>query len=208
MSRLEARPSPHRPGRSFPPHPTLVTQPAPRLFLALFLLGAARIPLQAQAGPWASVMGQGIVSVTHVDPVPGGGTLTEARVVQPVLMLQAGALGGHLGFTGTLNLEGLTIPSGELLPGGWGEGFTDRRHPHTYAHELMLSGNDLLGGMPRRSDLQRVASDHLGGECRRPHGGGGRAPHHILPGLRIPCGSKSAFTPCMRGSAAPCSRLA
>jgi hypothetical protein len=116
------------------------------LFLALFLLGAARIPLQAQAGPWASVMGQGIVSVTHVDPVPGGGTLTEARVVQPVLMLQAGALGGHLGFTGTLNLEGLTIPSGELLPGGWGEGFTDRRHPHTYAHELMLSGNDLLGG--------------------------------------------------------------
>ena len=44
-----------------------------------------------------------------------------------------------------LNLEGLTIPEGELAPGNWGEGFVDRRHPHTYLHELMLTADDLLG---------------------------------------------------------------
>lgn len=37
------------------------------------------------------------------------------------------------------------MPDGELTPGGWGEGFNDRRHPHTYAHELMVSAVDLLG---------------------------------------------------------------
>ena len=30
-------------------------------------------------------------------------------------------------------------------PGAWGEGFIDRRHPHTYVHELLLSADDLLG---------------------------------------------------------------
>lgn len=88
---------------------------------------------------------QAIGLVTSVEAVPGSRTLTEARVVQPVIMLHAAALGGHLRFTGTVNLEGQTIPHGELTPGAWGEGFNDRRHPHTYAHELMLSGVDLLG---------------------------------------------------------------
>ncbi len=37
------------------------------------------------------------------------------------------------------------MPDGELAVGDWGEGFVDRRHPHTYFHELMLSGHDLLG---------------------------------------------------------------
>ncbi len=37
----------------------------------------------------------------------------------------------------TLNLEGLTLTRGELSTGAYGEGFVDRRHPHTYAHELM-----------------------------------------------------------------------
>jgi hypothetical protein len=90
-------------------------------------------------------MGQAIGEVTAVERAPGGKAMTEARVVQPMVMVHAGALDGHLRFTGTLNLEGLTISGGELLPGGWGEGYNDRRHPHTYAHELMLSGVDLLG---------------------------------------------------------------
>ena len=117
------------------------------------LFGAPVGSLTAQAAPWVLLMGQGIVGVERVDPIPEGGTLTEARVVQPVVMLRSGALGGHLGFTGTLNLEGATIPEGELLPGGWGEGFNDRRHPHTYAHELMFSGNDLLAPMGTRIRL-------------------------------------------------------
>ena len=78
------------------------------------------------------------------DPVPGGGALGEVRVVQPAIHFEAGAL-GRLRLTGMLNLEGLTIPQGELAPGNWGEGFIDRRHPHTYLHELILTADDLLG---------------------------------------------------------------
>jgi hypothetical protein len=76
---------------------------------------------------------------TYADPVPRGGSLGEIRLVQPTLMLHAGALDDRLTLLGMLNLEGLTIPNGELAPGDWGEGFMDRRHPHTYLHEAMLS---------------------------------------------------------------------
>ena len=51
----------------------------------------------------------------------------------------------RISFLATLNLEGATIAEGELSPGAWGEGFVDRRHPHTYAHELMLTADDLFG---------------------------------------------------------------
>lgn len=80
----------------------------------------------------------------HVDPIPGGEALGELRVVQPALMVQAGGV-WRLRFAGTFNFEGLTMPNGELAPGNWGEGFIDRRHPHTYFHELILSADDLLG---------------------------------------------------------------
>ncbi len=73
---------------------------------------------------------------TAVDPTPERTTLTEWRLVQPVVV-------AHLGWrsafaVATLNLEGLTIPDGELTAGMWGEGFVDRRHPHTYGHELVV----------------------------------------------------------------------
>jgi hypothetical protein len=41
----------------------------------------------------------------------------------------------------TLNFEGVTQEDGELTFGGWGEGYIDKRHPHTLLHELMLSLN-------------------------------------------------------------------
>lgn len=82
--------------------------------------------------------------LTAADPVPGARGLQELRVVQPVIWLEAGALRG-LRLRAVLDLEGATIPHGELTPGAWGEGFIDRRHPHTYLHELMLSADDLLG---------------------------------------------------------------
>jgi hypothetical protein len=62
-------------------------------------------------------------------------------------MAHAGALSNRLRFLGTLNLEGLTIPDGELAPGDWGEGFLDRRHPHTYVHEVVLSFDDALASI-------------------------------------------------------------
>jgi hypothetical protein len=39
----------------------------------------------------------------------------------------------------TLNAERWTMPEGEPVAGIWGEGFVDRRHPHTVLHELMLT---------------------------------------------------------------------
>ncbi|HET7241005.1 MAG TPA: hypothetical protein VFI77_07590, partial [Gemmatimonadales bacterium] len=102
-------------------------------------------PLGAQqAEPWARFTAQGVVAATGADPVPGDRYLSELRVVQPVVMVHAG-WGLHLAGLATLDLEGLTIPQGELALGDWGEGFMDRRHPHTYAHELLVSATDLLG---------------------------------------------------------------
>lgn len=83
--------------------------------------------------------------VTRVDPVPGGGTLTEARLVHPVILLEGHTLEGHLSVHAMANFEGAVLPDGELTPGAWGEGFVDRRHPHTYAHELMLSAWQPVG---------------------------------------------------------------
>jgi len=88
---------------------------------------------------------QAVVAFEQSDPVPGGAALGEIRVVQPAIHLHAGAF-GRLRLTGVLNLEGATISQGELAPGNWGEGFVDRRHPHTYLHELILGADDLLGG--------------------------------------------------------------
>jgi hypothetical protein len=76
--------------------------------------------------------------------VPRGGSLDEIRVVQPTIMAHAGALASRFRLVVTLNLEGLTIPDGELALGDWGEGFMDRRHPHTYMHEAMLSFDEFL----------------------------------------------------------------
>jgi hypothetical protein len=85
---------------------------------------------------------------TYVDPVPRGRSLGEIRVVQPTLMVHAGALSDRVRFLGTLNFEGLTIRNGELGLGDWGEGFMDRRHPHTYVHELVLAYDQTLGTTP------------------------------------------------------------
>lgn len=112
----------------------------------LVLLAGAGAPqggaAQAVALEFAA---QAIPSWTRQDPVPGGRALDELRVVQPMAMIRLQALAGHLRFVSMLDLEGWTMEDGELTLGAWGEGFNDRRHPHTYAHELMLSGVDLLG---------------------------------------------------------------
>jgi hypothetical protein len=104
-------------------------------------------PGQAQSSPWIRVGGNGVLLYTFADPVPRNRSLGEVRLVQPAIMAHAGALSDRLRLQATINLEGLTIPNGEHTPGAWGEGFIDRRHPHTYLHELVLSYDDLLGDM-------------------------------------------------------------
>src|SRR4051794_30777545 len=116
----------------------------PAVAVALGLLpptGAA-----AQSSPWIQVGAHALFLSTYVDPVPHGGSLDEVRLARPTIMAHAGAFSNRLRFIGTLDLEGLTMPDGELTPGAWGEGFIDRRHPHTYVHEMMLSANEVLGG--------------------------------------------------------------
>lgn len=115
--------------------------------LVVVCLVVSPAPLRSQLVPGIDlqVSGQAIPVLTRADPIPRGGTLTELRVVQPVVMVDAAAMEGRLRFQATVSFEGWTIEDGELAPGDWGEGFVDRRHPHTYVHELMLTGNDLLG---------------------------------------------------------------
>lgn len=68
-------------------------------------------------------------------------TVTEAYLTQPVVMFNIESPGSRVALRTTLNFEGITQPDGELTFGGWGEGFIDRRHPHTLVHEAMLSLN-------------------------------------------------------------------
>jgi hypothetical protein len=51
----------------------------------------------------------------------------------------------------TLNFEKWTLAGGELATGNWGEGFMDRRHPHTVVHEAMMWG--LSGAGPAVASL-------------------------------------------------------
>ena len=106
------------------------------VFAVLLALPAG---LHAQAEDEVSVGFHAVPAFVQVDPVPGGGELSELRIVHPVAMISATSLDGYLSAMAMVNFEGATIPDGELSPGAWGEGFVDRRHPHTYAHELVVS---------------------------------------------------------------------
>lgn len=94
-------------------------------------------------GGW-SLMGMGQVFPMVTVGAPGeDGPLrrTEAYLTQPAIMMNVESPGSRLSLRTTLNFEGWTQPDGELSFGGWGEGFLDKRHPHTILHELMLSFN-------------------------------------------------------------------
>ncbi len=62
-------------------------------------------------------------------------------LTQPALMFNVESPSSRVVLRTTINFEGVTQPDGELTFGAWGEGFVDKRHPHTYLHEAMLSVN-------------------------------------------------------------------
>ena len=107
-----------------------------------------RLPL----GDWHVVgMAQVFPVVTTGGPDNGdGGELrrTEWYLTQPALMANLESPSRRLVLRTTLNFEGVTLGGGELTYGGWGEGFIDKRHPHTLLHEAMLSWNlrEIAGG--------------------------------------------------------------
>jgi hypothetical protein len=105
-------------------------------WLALSWAAVGATTLAAQA-PTGQLGARAVVAWYSTDPVAGGGRERLLRITQPTLMARGRWrwLEGHL----AVSLEGLTLEHGEPAPGDWGEGFVDRRHPHTYLHEAILA---------------------------------------------------------------------
>ena len=64
----------------------------------------------------------------------------EGYITQPMATATLPFIGGRLVAGVTLNFEGLTLQRGELNAGMHGEGYVDRRHPHTWLHEAVVTG--------------------------------------------------------------------
>jgi hypothetical protein len=98
----------------------------------------------ARSNRW-HLMVQGIPVITHAQNTAEGLDLTEGYLSQAAAMARGDLLSGHLRLEATLNGEGLTMERGELSTGAFGEGYVDRRHPHTYLHEVVASGIGAVG---------------------------------------------------------------
>lgn len=93
-------------------------------------------PADTTAHLTGGAMAIGVWSVAH--PGPLHRTVNEAYLTQPMAFASGRGLGGRVVALGTLNAEGSTLARGEINPGVYGEGFVDRRHPHTWVHEAMV----------------------------------------------------------------------
>ena len=93
-----------------------------------------------------SVRAQVAALVTRVDPAMAGRAHTEGYLAQPVIMGHGSVFRGALAGVLTLDFEGWTLERGQLTPGAYGEGYADRRHPHTYLHEALLIGSGAFRG--------------------------------------------------------------
>ena len=101
------------------------------------------------------VIAQAIPLVTRAAPSAGGVNRTEGALTQTLLMARASGWNGNLTADVALNGEGLTMRRGELNTGAYGEGFVDRRHPHTYVHELMLTAKRTTGSVALSASIGR-----------------------------------------------------
>ena len=97
--------------------------------------GPAQIEIGAQA--------TGVVTLES--PAIHGRNLTEGYLTQPLVMATASFWDDVLQLKGTVDFEGVTMKRGELNAGTHGEGYIDRRHPHTYLHELVLTSQRRFG---------------------------------------------------------------
>lgn len=96
--------------------------------------------------PQLEVGAQATGLVTTESPAIAGRDLTEGYLTQPVIMATLDLWNAALGLKATVDFEGLTIKRGELNAGIVGEGYIDRRHPHTYLHELVATAKHDFGG--------------------------------------------------------------
>ena len=117
------------------------------VFAARVLLGAQPASAQqmAEAGALFQLSAQAIGVATRESPAIHGRDLSEGYLTQPVIMAQLDPWKELLSLRATIDFEGSTIKRGELTPGIYGEGYIDRRHPHTYMHELLLTSAKHFG---------------------------------------------------------------
>jgi hypothetical protein len=82
--------------------------------------------------------------LTVASPAYANRTLREGYLTQPMVMGMLSALDDRIAVHGMLDFEGITLQRGELDAGMHGEGYVDRRHPHTYLHEIVASAGATL----------------------------------------------------------------
>ncbi len=93
-----------------------------------------------------SVGAMGVGLYSRATPGPLGVTISEGYLTQPMAFATWRAGNDRLVAFATLNAEGATLDRGEINPGVYGEGYVDRRHPHTWAHELMIGTRATVRG--------------------------------------------------------------
>ena len=99
-----------------------------------------------QVGPAHVEIGaQAIGVLTKQSPAIHGRDLTEGYLTQPMVMATASFWNDAVEIIGALDFEGVTLERGELNAGILGEGYIDRRHPHTYLHELVITAQRRFG---------------------------------------------------------------
>jgi hypothetical protein len=113
---------------------TLVLGPLP-------MLGQVGVP----ARDFIELGAQAIGVVTRESPAIHDQDLTEGYLTQPVVMGELSPWGEVLSLKTTVDFEGATMKRGELNAGITGEGYIDRRHPHTYLHELLVTAAKRFG---------------------------------------------------------------
>lgn len=82
---------------------------------------------------------------SNVNPGALRQRISEGYLTQPMVVAAARGMDGHVLALVTLNAEGATLDRGEINPGVYGEGYVDRRHPHTWLHEAMAGVRNRTG---------------------------------------------------------------
>lgn len=99
---------------------------------------SAAAPVELSLGAQATGL------LTVASPAYSNRTLREGYLTQPMVMGMLSALDDRIAVHAMLDFEGITLQRGELDAGMHGEGYVDRRHPHTYLHELVASAAGTL----------------------------------------------------------------
>jgi hypothetical protein len=118
-----------------------------RYALAFVILLPTAVNAQGVPDAHLDIGAQAIAVATRESPAIHGAPLTEGYLTQPLVMAELGLWKNALRLRGTVDFEGATLKRGELNAGMTGEGYVDRRHPHTYLHELVATAQGQFGGV-------------------------------------------------------------